>query len=74
MWDRWLVCRQDWKPEPVTGLTFGLGCCDRLLDDAFTEKNPFVLDLLDGLFNGGNNTLLIQHNEHPQGTCNLETM
>jgi hypothetical protein len=55
-------------------LTFGLGCCNHLLNDVFTEKNTFVLYPLDGLFNGGNNTLLMQHDEHPQGTCDLKTI
>ena len=43
----------------LTCLTIGLGCCDCLLDDPLTEKNPFVLHPLDGLFDGGNNTLLM---------------
>ena len=43
----------------LAGLTFGLGCCYYLLDDSFTEKNPFILYSLNGFFDRGNNTLLM---------------
>jgi hypothetical protein len=55
-------------------LTFGLGCCDCLLDESFTEKDPFVSYPLNGLFDRGNNALLMQRDEHPQGTCDPKTM